>query len=95
MTLNTKEPGLEEFHGNPNQFDFSSPNRPDRLRGGGSGRGVWLTTNLSLVPTLKLVELYLHDHMFLRDVYRDIFSFTFNITNRSVYLHVDLLASKV
>jgi len=60
-----------------------------------SGRGVKLATNLSLVPNLKLVELYLHDPMFLRGLYRDIFTFTFNVPNRSVYLHVDLLASKV
>ena len=39
-----------------------------------SGRSVWLTTNFSLVPSLKLVELYFHDPMFLRSVYRDIFT---------------------
>jgi hypothetical protein len=48
-----------------------------------SGRGVRLATDFSLVPTLILVELYLHDPMFLRGVYTDITTFTFNIPNRS------------
>ena len=87
MTLNTEEPGSAQFHVYPNQSDFSSPNRPDRLRGvlfrTKSGRGVRLATKLSLVPILILVELYLHDPMLLRGVYTDVLSFAFNIRNRS------------
>jgi len=48
-----------------------------------SGRDVRLATNLSLVPILMLVELYLHDPMFLRGAHTDVLTFVFNIRNRN------------